>query len=106
MCRRPQEQAPKWQIEPPEVFRMPLMLQVVKNRYLAAGREHWRSKSWIEQNIQAVARQLDWQDDLFPQNTRRAEARMYSLRLPVKVRLPRDQVRVRLQIGQHKILIG
>src|SRR6185295_5582538 len=82
---RPQQQSPKWQIEPTEVLRMTFMLQVVEYRHLTAGGEYGRRETGIEQNIQAIAGRFKGQNDLFPQDPRGTEARVDSLRFPVKV---------------------
>src|SRR5687767_3194159 len=67
--RREQQRAPRWQIEPPEMFRMTLVLHVVKHRHLAAANGHWSREARVEEDIQPLACDRYGQPELLPQDS-------------------------------------
>src|SRR6185369_10823359 len=102
---RPQQQSPERQIEPPEILRMTFVLEVVEDGYLPASRQDRRGESGIEQNIQPIAGRFERQDDLLPQDPRRAKASVHGLRLPVKICLLGNQVCLRLEVRKDQVLV-
>src|SRR5260370_9172749 len=105
MRRGPQQQAPEWKIEPAEMLRMPLVLKVMKHRDRRASRKDRRCEPWVEQDIQAIARCLQRQRRLFPQNPRRAKTRVHGLRLPMEIRPLRHEVGAGFEIGENELFV-
>src|SRR5260370_16315698 len=92
-------------MEPTEIFRMPLVLQIVKHRYHRGTANDGSGKSRIEQYVDALLRDRKRKDELLPQNASRPKRRTDLLRRMQKIRLLRNQVRARLAIREHNVVI-
>src|SRR5260370_10201942 len=87
------------------MFRMPLMLQIVKHAHRRARRQHRRCKSRIEHYIDSVTRGLNGKHSLLTQNSCRAEASAQSLPRKMEIGLPRNQVLAGLEIRENEVFV-
>ena len=101
----PQKNIPEREIEPAEIFGMPLVLQIMKDSHVRHGSEDWRGEAGVQQHVELVAGRFPHQHGLLPKNSRGTILRMHGLLLPMKIRLVGDQVLAGFQVPKHKILV-
>src|SRR5260370_38488296 len=84
---------------------MPLVLQIVKHSDHRRTANDGCGKSKIEQHVDALLFYNERKDQLLPQNSSRPKRRTYTLRHVKEIRLLRNQIRARLAIREHNVLI-
>ncbi len=84
---------------------MPLMLQIVKYRYLWTGAQQRRRKARIQHHVQAQSRRRQRQNGLLPKNARRPRRRAHRLRRMDEIGSGGDQVGAGLTVGEDEILV-
>ena len=105
--RRPeQEEIPEGTVEPAEVLRVALVLEVVEHGDLRAGAGQRRREAGVEERVQAQPRGGQRQRGLFPQNARGPRYGVHRLRDRAEVGLPGNQVRAGLAVGEDEVAVA
>src|SRR5258706_8109577 len=84
---------------------MALVLQIVKHSDHRRATNEGSGKSRIEEHVDALLSYSKRKDQLLPQNSSRPKGRTYTLWRVQEIGLFRNQVRPRLTIGEHDVLI-
>ena len=104
--RRPQQQPPERQIEPAEILRMPLVLQIVKHRHVRTGAPR---PAHVNPGLNSTSRRCRRAANASPVCSHKMRAgrkpRVHRLRRPVKVGLLRNQIRARFAVGEDDVLV-
>ena len=105
--RRPEQQpSPEGQIKPAKMFRMPLMLQIVKNSNLRAAAENRRGKARVQQDVNPPRCNGEGQRQLFPSDPRGPETGPHRLWHGMEIGLLRRQRIAGFKISKEKIFVA
>src|SRR5947209_6456603 len=103
--RRVKEDAPEGELEPAEILRVTLMLQVVEDRHHRAAAKQRRRESGVEQDVEMTARHCDGERDLLPKDPGRPRRRHNRLRDVDEIIRFWDQVGAGFAVSENEIPI-